>query len=48
MERFSLKKLNGMEDKEQYHVKIPNWLEALSVWLGNIANGISNFQPMSV
>jgi hypothetical protein len=29
MERFSLKKLNEVEDKEQYHVRISNRFAAL-------------------
>jgi hypothetical protein len=29
MERFSLKKLNEVEGKEQYQVKISNWFIAL-------------------
>jgi hypothetical protein len=29
MERFNLKKLNGLEDKEQFHVEVSNRFEAL-------------------
>jgi hypothetical protein len=29
MERFSLKKLNEVEGKQQYHVEISNWFTAL-------------------
>jgi hypothetical protein len=33
MERFSLKKLNYVEDKEQYQVKISNRIAALETWM---------------
>jgi vacuolar-type H+-ATPase subunit F/Vma7 len=29
MERFNLKKLNGVEGKELYHAEISNWCTAL-------------------
>jgi hypothetical protein len=29
MERFNLKKLNEVEDKEKYHVEVPNRFKAL-------------------
>jgi hypothetical protein len=33
MERFSLKKLNYVEGKEQYQVKISNRFAALETWI---------------
>jgi hypothetical protein len=33
MERFSLKKLNYAEDKDQYQVKISNRFKAFETWM---------------